>query len=746
MAVTDAKPVVQKGVAYRHYFAIRDTAGALVTTWAGQDSELSKDNGAFADATYEATEITGTGIGYIDLTDLETDYDIIILKVTVTNTDALDYVCAIYPEEAGDIRVDLTQMTGGDIDAVDNLKSTYNGAGYIDDNAPATQGQVSGLGAVGGSLNEIADLFENTSTSPIASGSCASTFAEDQVYHQIQDNSGTIDVYYEFDIGSTGKASNATVIGRLNGGNDDLIMYAWNWTGTPAWDVIRSYDGQVSSGDVTRTAILTTAHTGTGSNLGKVRIRFAGTGLTSANLYIDQISMAYSVVQSATGYANGMVWVNSVTGTAGIIPHINGTADNPVASLADALTIGGLVGLNRYNVSTGSVVEVPSAQSNISLEGFNYHLTPAGYALNDCTVDGAIVTGTIADSEGELTFWRCLFGNCSIPSSNQLYCGYGNTMTLSTDGGYIFNDAFSAVAGGGAPIFDCGALGSQQLNFRHVSMGVDLRNFGANGTDTMSLEGNGQLILNQNCESGGTVHIRGNFQVTDNSDDTGTAVNIVDDANFYDTKGDIAAVKEDTALIVEDTHEIQSKLPTNKFMGSSDGADDDATLDDILEDTGTTLENRQVEILADVTGLAGNAMVGTDNAALASVCTEARLAELDPANLPTDVAAIPTVMIGTDNAALASVCTEARLAELDPANLPTDVAAIPAEVLAGTIEGTLTLQQALSVLVALAAGECDGGETTTIHYRNQADTVNRITLTVDTVGDRSASVIDVTDL
>ncbi len=65
--------------------------------------------------------------------------------------------------------------------------------------------------------------------------------------------------------------------------------------------------------------------------------------------------------------------------------------------------------------------------------------------------------------------------------------------------------------------------------------------------------------------------------------------------------------------------------------------------------------------------------------ALASICTEGRLAELDAANLPTDIAAIPTTMIGTDNAALASVCTEARLAELAAANLPADVDAIKAK-------------------------------------------------------------------
>jgi len=47
-------------------------------------------------------------------------------------------------------------------------------------------------------------------------------------------------------------------------------------------------------------------------------------------------------------------------------------------------------------------------------------------------------------------------------------------------------------------------------------------------------------------------------------------------------------------------------------------------------------------IAIDVAGLDGVAMRGTDNAALASVCTETRLAELDAANLITDVANVKT--------------------------------------------------------------------------------------------------------
>ncbi len=91
-------------------------------------------------------------------------------------------------------------------------------------------------------------------------------------------------------------------------------------------------------------------------------------------------------------------------------------------------------------------------------------------------------------------------------------------------------------------------------------------------------------------------------------------------------------------------------------------------------------------------------MVGTDNAALAATAltdatwTDARagyLDELAAANLPTDIAAIPTVMVGTDNAALATTAltnvtwTDARagyLDELAAANLPADITTIDTEV------------------------------------------------------------------
>lgn len=109
MAATDARPVPRKGVAYRHYFSIRNTAGELITSWTGQDSEASLDGAAYADCTNEATEIGTSGTGYIDLTTTEMNVDCLLLKITVTNTDAVLPIFAIYPEEAGDYRVSDSQ-------------------------------------------------------------------------------------------------------------------------------------------------------------------------------------------------------------------------------------------------------------------------------------------------------------------------------------------------------------------------------------------------------------------------------------------------------------------------------------------------------------------------------------------------------------------------------------------------------------------------------------------------------------
>ena len=113
MATTDARPVPIKNTAFRAYFGIYKSDGTLITGATGLDSEVSKDAGTFTDCTNEATEIaTSSGIYYIDLTSTEMNADSVVLLVKSTSTGAVPVVISLYPEETGDINVDVTAYGG----------------------------------------------------------------------------------------------------------------------------------------------------------------------------------------------------------------------------------------------------------------------------------------------------------------------------------------------------------------------------------------------------------------------------------------------------------------------------------------------------------------------------------------------------------------------------------------------------------------------------------------------------------
>lgn len=113
MAATDARPIPRKNAAYRVTFPILDADGDLVTGAAGLDSEVSIDGGTFADCTNEATEIaTASGMYYLDLTSAEMNGDTIAIIVKTSTSGAKTTPIALYPEEAGDVRVNVTAWNG----------------------------------------------------------------------------------------------------------------------------------------------------------------------------------------------------------------------------------------------------------------------------------------------------------------------------------------------------------------------------------------------------------------------------------------------------------------------------------------------------------------------------------------------------------------------------------------------------------------------------------------------------------
>lgn len=167
MASTDARPVPKKNTACRIYFPIYDNDGDLVTGASALDSEVSIDGAAFGDCTSEATEIGSTGIYYLDLTAAEMNGDAIVVQTKTTSTNAKTSVNVLYPEEAGDIRVDVTQISG-DGTAADNLETATDGGAFnvgggavvaasVTGHTPQTGDSFARIGLAGAGLTALGD-------------------------------------------------------------------------------------------------------------------------------------------------------------------------------------------------------------------------------------------------------------------------------------------------------------------------------------------------------------------------------------------------------------------------------------------------------------------------------------------------------------------------------------------------------------------------------------------------------------
>lgn len=179
MASSDATPFPRKNTAYRVTFPIFDNTGALVTGAAGLDSEVSKDGGTFADCTNEATEIaTASGIYYLDLTASEMNADTVAVIVKTSTTDAKTTPMIFYPEEAGDIRVNVAQVggttqTAGDLAAMitavdDYVDSEVAAIKAKTDNLPSDPADASDIAAAFSSLNTKVDTIDDFLDTEIA--------------------------------------------------------------------------------------------------------------------------------------------------------------------------------------------------------------------------------------------------------------------------------------------------------------------------------------------------------------------------------------------------------------------------------------------------------------------------------------------------------------------------------------------------------------------------------------------------
>lgn len=181
MASTDARPVPIKNTAYRLTFPIFKSDGTLITAAAGLDSEVSKDAGTFTDCTSEATEIaTSSGVYYLDLTSTEMNADCVAVVVKSSSTGAVSPVFVLYPQESGDIKVDVQSMAGtayatalaAEVDAVwdEQVDGTTTARQSVRLQNSALAGKASGLGTTTAVFRDLADTKDRISATVDADG------------------------------------------------------------------------------------------------------------------------------------------------------------------------------------------------------------------------------------------------------------------------------------------------------------------------------------------------------------------------------------------------------------------------------------------------------------------------------------------------------------------------------------------------------------------------------------------------
>ena len=576
------------------YFATRDSGDSARLAWWSQEFPVVANDAVTV--TLMSPNAADTDVDVVAYLYDVNAVDVIAVSGDTTAADNLETACdggaynlgggsIVAASVTAEVSADVTKVSG-DATAANNLELMYDGTGYTDATAPASRSQLSNLAVTGAAVNTIATSAVLT-TGTQASGTYVSTAANDSVRHTITDVGNAIDIYYEFSVGGDGVPTGVAIDGYLLGQNDILTVYGYDWV--TGWIAIGSYAGGAAV-DASRTYPLFTSMVGSGADLGKVRVRFyAASGLSTASLNIDQIYVQYAVVNRSVGYQNGAIWIDTVNGTAGTTAWINGTADNPVDSLADATTLSTALNLTSFHLAVASEITFTVNHENTKIfGGGTIHLggySVAGTIFEDMESIDGIGTGDYA------IFMHCGIGDMTIPNADFHDCHLTGTITSISSSTYEFiNCVDSAVGAGSNATFVFTA--SVDAMFRAWKGGLQLDDMAS--TNSSIIDGAGRIIIDASS-TGGSITLRGFFPYSTGGDDFVAAGGTLVDDQAY-SEGLVAdAVWDESITSHGDSGTTGDALATI-----------DSNVNSILTDTETTIPD-QITALNDLSAAEVNA-------------------------------------------------------------------------------------------------------------------------------------------
>ncbi len=454
-----------------------------------------------------------------------------------------DVVCADIVKVSGSvlpgafIDVNVIEISN-DPTAADNIELMYDGTGYTDTTAPASRGQVDNLGTSPGGAVNINASEDNTggaidpsSATFVGSVQGGTTFAntesEDGIYHNIDDTGDDIDIVYGFAVGGGRIGSAVSIVADISDNNDEIKVKVFDHVGSD-WEIIGTIAGGGGSSFVSITPELLLKHTGTGSELGKVYIRFETDSTTPSNILVDKCLVAAVNIGQSIGYANGQIWLDTIDGTAGTEAFVNGVADNASDTLANVKTLATSIGIHDIHIINGSTIEFAVQTINESYFGDNWSLNLGDQEITNSYVQGATIDGSgIAYSE--VHFEGCDFNIAGVSNGHFDKCGFSNEIT-HTSGNFDYHGCYSK--GQISPVFNKTA--GQVVNVEFQNWAGDIIMSGLQSGDIIELGGFFRTVTLAGADA--IVHVHGHYQTVINNLTGSPTVDLTGAIKTFDTK------------------------------------------------------------------------------------------------------------------------------------------------------------------------------------------------------------------
>lgn len=333
-------------------------------------------------------------------------------------------------------------------------------------------------------------------------------------------------------------ASHASISGLINGLNDITAADVWA-VGTRT---LTSFGTLIQ--DIWDKA--TSALTIVGS-IGKLLVDNINATISSRSVAGDNMNLAadaitpakYNDVAANIPYQGG-IWVDSGAANANTVVGVDGLPSNPVSTFAAARTLADAIGMQKYYIINHSNLTLAATHQDWVFEGIGLRnrINMGGQDVNDSFFYHIILSGTQGGSQKIEAKCSYLNGitNLNIIATNVWLTG-NNTLKATTLS--IIDHWSSNVPGQSTPELTFQA-GETSIGLRHGSGGIKVNNMTSD--HTMSLETDGQLIVDATCNNG-NISARGNMDITDNS----ANMNITKTA-VWNTSQSIQSVTNDVGI------------------------------------------------------------------------------------------------------------------------------------------------------------------------------------------------------